>query len=500
MFERSDLPPFSKQRLGASVLLLFGLILLCASCNRDDMELSKKYPDYVAKIIRRNCSIAGCHTAKSAEAAAGLNLETWEDLFKGANGGSPVIPYSPDQSYFLYAINTDTTLGPTLSPTMPIGKPALSRQEYLDLKQWILEGARNEDGKERFPADPGRRKWYVANKGCDRVAVVDAESKQIMRYLEVGANPLALELPHALVMAPDQRSFYVVFSMFSPHIEQYSTLTDEKIASISLGHNGWNSMCISPDGKWGFVVGEQMREVLVLDLTTNQIVAPLVTTFQDVHGPVVHPVQRKLYLPQPLRSGMYVMTYDQMGVLGNPTTVELVQGINPAQPGNLWPYKIVFSPDASKYFVACRNSNEVRVFNALNDSLIQVVQVGDFPVDMAVSAATGHLLVACQEDTTFVTTSATMRGSVAVINLQSGQLLRSLYTGFQPGAVGIDPVSGLAVVANRNLLGNYSGQHHPSPCGGVNGYLTMIDLQNLELVNGYKYELLADPASVAVKQ
>ncbi len=171
----------------------------------------QKYPDYVAKIIRRNCANAGCHTAKSAEAAAGLNLETWDDLFKGANGGSPVIPYSPDQSYFLYAINTDTSLGPTLSPTMPIGKPALSRQEYLDLKQWILEGARNEDGKERFPADPGRRKWYVGNRGCDLVAVLDAESRQIMRYVQVGNQTARiLKIPYALVISPDQQSFYVI--------------------------------------------------------------------------------------------------------------------------------------------------------------------------------------------------------------------------------------------------------------------------------------------------
>lgn len=478
----------------------FLLLTILASCRPDGIELSQKYPDYIGRIMRRNCATKGCHTQESADAAAGLNLETWDKLFEGAAGGSPVIPYSPDQSYLLYAINTDTSLGPTLAPTMPIGRPALTRAEYMDIRQWILEGARNEDGKERFPAESGRRKWYVANKGCDRVAVVDAESRQIMRYVEVGANPLVLELPHALVMSPDQRSFYVIFSMFSPHIEQYSTLTDEKIADISLGHNGWNSMCISPDGKLGFVVAEQMREVLVLDLTTHQIAAPSVTTFQDVHGPVVHPFQRKLYLPQPLRSGMYVMTFDQMGVLSNPSTVDLVQGVNPAQPGNLWPYKIVFSPDASNYFVACRNSNEVRVFSALNDSLIQVIRVGDFPVDLAISAATGHLLVACQEDTTFVSGSATKRGSVAVINLQSGQLARTLYTGFQPGAIGIDPVSGLAVVTNRNLLGNSSGQHHPSPCGGINGYLTMIDLQNLELVNGYKYELLADPAAVAVKQ
>lgn len=484
----------------ALALAAVALLLVCGCAYDKEEDYDHGFPQEVDRIITRNCATTGCHTAASAPAAAGLNLESWDELFLGSRGGSPVIPYATAYSYLLYAVNTDSSQGPVLVPTMPIGMPALSAAEYQTLKSWIEAGARNAKGEERFPPRQDRKKWYVANQGCDRVAVVDAESKQIMRYIEVGVNPNLAERPIAIVMAPDQQSWFVVFSLFSPHIEQYSTLTDEKIASISLGHNGWNSMCISPDGNWGIVVGEQMREVAVLDLTTNRLAGPLVTTFQDVHGPIIHPTQPKLYLPQLWRSGMYVMTYDQAGLLSNPVAIDLVQGVDPVQPGNLWPYEIVFAPDGSRYYVACRHSNEVRVFAASNDSLLQVIQVGDFPVDMALSSATGHLLVACQEDTTLVPASAAQRGSVAVIDLQSGQRLRSIYTGLQPGAVDVDPSSNVAVVANRNVLGNYSSQHHASPCAGINGYVTLIDLQTLQVVADYKPELLVDPVAVAVKR
>ncbi len=490
------------QRAGllACAILLTLATLLGYSCKRDDTDGSHRYPDYVAKIMRRNCSIKGCHTAESAVAAGGLNLETWDDLFLGSRGGSPVIPYAPDQSYLLYAINTDSSIGPVLTPTMPIGRDALSAQEYSDLKQWILEGARNDRGKEKFPPAADRRKWYVGNQGCDFVSVFDAESKQIMRYIEVGNRPTFAEYPHKILVSPDQQSWYVVFDGFSSHIEQWSTLTDTKVADISLGHNGWNDMTTSPDGKFGFVAAEYIREVATVNLAQASQVGPIISISQNISGPAVHPTRQTLYLAGDDASNLVLLDYDNAGTLSNKRNVDLVQNVPPVIAGELLPYKIFFLPDGSKYFVICWHSLEVRVMDGATDSLLAVIPVGSYPSNFAYSPATGHLFVACMEDVSTLGGDATKRGTIAVIDVQTQQAVTRVYAGYQPFGIVVDEVSGYLVVANRNLSPSGPTSHHAGTCVGRNGYVTLIDLQTLQLVEGFKAECTVDPYTAALKR
>jgi YVTN family beta-propeller protein len=480
------------------VVLFLSTMCLLHSCVSDNLaDLTHGYPDEVGAILKQQCAISGCHNSQSAVAAGGLNLETWDDLFRGSRGGSAVIPYAPDQSFLMYAVNTDSTRGPVLKPTMPVGSPPLSDLEYQTLRDWIATGARNTNGEERFPPVSSRRKWYVANQGCDKIAVFDAESKQVMRYIDAGALPYNLEQPHFMVLSPDSRYLYVVFFLFSPHMEVFSTLTDERVASISLGHNGWNSMCLTPDGKFGFVVGEQMREIVPVDLTTQAVLDAPFTVFQDIHGPAVHPTQQKLYIPISLRSGLYVLDFDQGAHLSNLRTVDLLQNQAPVEPGNLWPYDMVFRQNGATYYVACRHSNEVRCMDGSTDSLLAVVPVGSFPVDLAISEARGLLFAACMEDSTLNPGDPTRKGSVSVIDLQTHQRIRSIYTGTQPAGIAVDEENGYLVVTNRNATG--LSQHHAGTCGGVNGYVTLIDLQTLEVVPQFKPELLPNPGAVVVK-
>jgi hypothetical protein len=217
--------------------LAFTLLLGCVSHNVEDLTLS--YPEEVGAIMKQRCAIAGCHNAQSAAAAAGLNLETWEDLFKGSRGGSAVVPYSPSMSFLLYSINTDSLRGPTLSPTMPVGSTPLTDAEYELLRNWIEEGARNFKGEEHFPPQSSRRKWYIGNHGCDLVAVFDAASLQIMRYITVGTSSTVEEQVYAIKVSPDQRHWFAVMSSYGDRLEMYSTLTDAKEADIpkmAAGH------------------------------------------------------------------------------------------------------------------------------------------------------------------------------------------------------------------------------------------------------------------------
>ena len=69
--------------------------------------------------------------------AGGLDLESYDGAIAGGNSGAIIIPGNPDQSLL------PRRLDGTLPPTMPTDGPALSSPEIDRIKQWILEGARN---------------------------------------------------------------------------------------------------------------------------------------------------------------------------------------------------------------------------------------------------------------------------------------------------------------------------------------------------------------------
>ena len=479
-------------------MLLF-LILLGSACKRDRINATD-YPDEVAQILATSCVSAGCHTSQSAYGAAGLNLETWENLFQGSRGGSPVIPHSPDNSFLLYSLNTDPSLGPVLIPTMPLGQSPLTDQEYYTLWHWINEGCPNAAGALPFPDDPNRRKYYVGHSECDQVAVFDAASRQVMRMVEVGRVPGSVEYVFDVQVTPDKQDWFVVFFSTSTHIERYSTLTDEKIADILLGDFGWRQIGFSPDGKWAFVTNEFQPIVAVVDLEHNTVLPERITFPNSVQRPVFHPSQAKLYLTEYGGIGLQTLDFNSStGTWGTPQPIDLVQGRPSAIADSLQPWEIFFLPDGSQYFVSCPPSHEIRVFDATNDSLLEVIALPAGPSRMEWSVATERLFVACMDDQVSWGGAPLKRGSVNVINTATHQLEKTVYAGFQPYGMVVDDEQSVLAVLNRNTDPTGPAPHHESPCGERNGYLTLIDLHTLDLVPDYKPELLVDPINLAIK-
>lgn len=148
-----------------------------------------KFPDAVGKILVSKCATSGCHNAASYQNAAGLQLDTWEHLFLGSGNGAVVVPYNADYSPLLYFVNTNAARGTVATPTMPYNNPPLSDAEYNTLKEWIANGAPDKDGNIAFAADEDtRQKIYLTQQGCDLVAVIDAKSELVMRYIGVGTS------------------------------------------------------------------------------------------------------------------------------------------------------------------------------------------------------------------------------------------------------------------------------------------------------------------------
>lgn len=480
-------------------MLMLAAISL-AGCKGERMDnLASGYPEDIAPILRQTCATAGCHNAQSTGSSGGLNLESWEDLFKGSRGGSAVIPYAPELSFLMFSVNNDSSLGPVLPPTMPLNQTHLTSQEYNALWQWIDEGARNAEGQEPFPQQASRRKWYAAHNQCDQVAVFDAESRQIMRYVPVGKDPGKVEEVLSIEVSPDGEDWYVVFWSTNDHIERYSTLTDEKVADIQLGDFAWTGMDFSADGRFAFVSSDYWTQMVAVDLQTNAVVGAPATFNVEVLSPAAHPARQEVYLAQPSDNGLFAVAYDNNGQLGAVREVDLEQHIPPAIPGDVWPHELLFLPDGSRYFVTCRHSKELRVFDGQTDSLLEVVALPAEPFKLAHAQGTGRLFISCMEDLAAWGGDPFRRGSVLALDAETLQIERTIYAGYQPYDMYVDEANGQLVVANRNTDVNGPASHHESICGDRNGYVTLIDLNSLQVIPDFKSEVLVDPVGLAGK-
>lgn len=468
-------------------------LLLFAGCLKDKGKPEYGgYPYEVGKILTLKCAVSGCHNSASSMACAGLDLSAWEALFRGSMGNSSVIPYRPDHSFLFFSINTFPHLGPQLAPTMPINKEALSYEEVLTIKNWISEGAMNNKGEVNFSDHAHHSKVYVSNQGCDLVSVFDAQTKQLIRVFDVGNQP-GIESPHDLIVSPDGKYIYVTF-YGSNLFQKYATSDHSKVGEMDFFDYSWHAMSVSGDSHTGLVtqLGSAGR-IKIIDLDAMTVKTTLIATYP--HGCALNYNGTIAYITS--QQGNFLYKFD-LTDLQNVTIneVPLETGVLPQVVAPHKPYAVSFFPDYSKYAVTCQGTNEIRIFNAANDSLLKVISIPGVPQLMTFSEKKPYLFVSCMSDISNNLSSS----QVVIIDYSSLTQISSIFTGFQPRGITVDDENNRVWVANRNITAGGWQPHHTTACAGNNGYVTLIDMNTLQLVEGWKTEVSVDPYCVSISK
>ncbi|GAB4132794.1 MAG: hypothetical protein Fur0041_04450 [Bacteroidia bacterium] len=481
-------------------------ILIISSCKKDPpvIDLAESgYPKEIGTIMLTKCAVSGCHNTQSAEAAAGLDLSSWDKLMSGDRNGAVVVPYSHEYSTLFLFVNHFTDLGAGAQPLMPYNAPPLARNEVTAIRDWIEAGAPNAAGFVKFSDNPQRKKYYVTNQGCDVVTVFDQESGLQMRYVYVGGDA-AIESPHNVKISPDGQYWYVVFSA-GRYIEKYRTSDDGFVGRALLGSDAtsafgsWNTFCISPDSRYAYVVDWNPNgRIARVDLENMQ----WLQTYQgsnllvQPHGSFISPDGNTLYITCNLGNYIYKIdisvpqlpSFDKVVIDGTANPINI-----PSEDG----HEILFSPDGTKYFVTSQHSNMIRVLDVATDALITSIPVGVYPQEMAISETMPYLYITCMEDTV---TYPGNRGSISVINWQTNTFVGSVNSGFQPHGIAIDENKKMVVVANRNVAPGGPAPHHSTNCGGRNGYVSFIDMNTQQLIQGKRIEVSVDPYSIGIRR
>ncbi len=489
------------------LLFIAFISLLVPSCTYDQYDntvpVSTGYPSAVEGIIVGKCATAGCHNTISKDAAAGLDLSNWDAMFNGTNNGAVVIPYRSDYSTLCYFTNVDSSLGLVVQPTMPVNGDPISTSEYTALRDWINAGAPNVKGEIKFADDPLRHKFYVVNQGCDVAYVFDGNSRKAMRVIDIGIVPGAspAESPHNVKVTPDGKYWLVVF-LNSNVVQVYSTETDQLVMNIPIGNGisgAWNTLVITKDSKKAYIPDYNNGRVAFVDLvagtsTTTSTFPITGASIPALHGVALNKTEDTLYITAELTSRILKIPvndlsgYDDVNLnpLGNPWFT----------PHNMNPHEIIFSPDYTKYFVTCQDSNvrQVRVYNTSDDQLIAAIDVGRLPLEFGMSPSNGLLFVTNTEDNYF----PDMKGSISVIDMNTLTEIKRIKVGWQPHGIAVDEKKGIVWIANRNVSGG-PAPHHTTACAGKNGYLSAIDIATLEKIADFRPEVSVDPYGIAVR-
>ena len=498
------------------VLVCAPISLVISACTWEKPQIAAEaeltcddYPDDVRQILVDKCATAGCHNSKSYEASSGLDLTNWKTMKQGNDAGAVVIPGNPDYSTLFTFCNTYDDLGFTGQlPKMPVNAAVLSHDEMVTLRNWINNGAQNRCGELMFPFDALRRKFVIANQACDQIEVFDIKSRSVMKFFETGHTPGATppESPHQIRYTPDGKYYLVGFysslldtaqATFGSknYVQRYDAETDLLVDEVEINNNisgTWGAIAISPDSKFAYAVDYNSGRVAIIKLdnangkmsvTTTPNIGPLV----NQHGIAVSKDGSKLYITGQSASAVVYITGSSVPGIYSPQTINV---------GGSAAHEIIFAPDYSKYFVTCQNSAEVRVFNTSNNALIAVIPVGALPQEFAMSFKKPYLFVSCTDEPTNGT-----KGAIYVIDYNTLSLVTSkIFSGTQPHGLAVDDVEEVVYVANRNNDATGTTTHHQNSCGDKNnGYLTIIDMNTLQLVPGYKYELGQNPYTVAVR-
>lgn len=149
--------------------------VLIFSCSESgtSAQMSIKFEQDIQPALNTRC--VSCHG--SQQSAAGLRLDSWENIIKGSDFGEVVIPFDADNS-LLYELLTKRAL-----PGQHYSGDTLTISELQDIRSWIEEGGRNRSG--RVPYEDSANRLYVCNQNSSLVSIIDTDSRVVIRTIKL---------------------------------------------------------------------------------------------------------------------------------------------------------------------------------------------------------------------------------------------------------------------------------------------------------------------------
>lgn len=485
-------------------IITFGLIQL-QSCEQDfsnePVISSNQFPPEIEEIFNTpytsnnlSCSTPSCHSGENS--ARGLDLTNWQNTLNGSDNGTMVVPYSGFWSHMIAYLNSDTNFAPV---TFIEPSSTLYTYHKIDpakdsiIMNWINDGAKNKEGKVAFTNVANSEKGFITNQAADLVAILNANTRQVIRLIPVGGRPSTLDSPHYVKLSPDN-NFYYVSLIQEGYVEKYSVTDYTQVGRMQAGQSPAH-IEISPDGNYGYVTNFESSGTVRTTKKFNTATMTVTDEFYDArmtgpHGMALTRDGNYLYVTSEI--GEFIFKINTSHFYSSDSTFINAQ-IDPTVPGsgsgtgNFRPYQVLLSPDESLLFVSCRGSSEVRIYDAGDLHQVNSISLGAgaFPLLMKFTNDGNYLFVCNRNNNT-----------VSIINRVSQTLHTTIANvGIQPHGVDFTADGQYAIIACETQSG-FDG-HHPQVGSKKVGVSRLIRVSDFTLLDN-RLEMGSFPAGIAI--
>ncbi len=320
------------------------------------------YSQHVQPLLNAHCAGTGCHDGGTK--AAGLSLSSWDNVMNGSSYGEVIIPHHPARSLLVRLFD-----GVPLRKQHP-ATGGFSTDGLAFMKRWIAEGAKNDDGT--VLTTPPEKRLYVPNQGEDAVCIIDQTRMVVGKYVDVGTSP-ANDGPHFIVA---NEEYWYVSLIGAGEVWKFDAHTDSLVGTAPVAGSP-ALLALTPDGSKLYVsqfMTSSTNRVIVLNTATMNTVASIPVWVMP-HGIRMNNAGSRVYVANMMSDNLSVIDVSSDSVVA---TVPLAFDAVPFRTKYM-PMELAISPDDSLVLVTCSERNEVRMFDAWTNALLDSFQVGSQP-------------------------------------------------------------------------------------------------------------------------
>ncbi len=195
------------------------------------------------------------------------------------------------------------------------------------------------------------------------ISVINTSTNTIINNISLGLGGIIGA--DGIDISPDgSKLYYAGVSIGSNYDTVYvvNTNTSNVIAKIVMPSKGTEGIAVSPDGKKVFVAVGNL--ITVINTVTNTISSTINTGTGTIYGVAVSPDGTKLYATDMVLHQIIVINTSTNAIVANiPTTTT---------PGTQ-PLGVAVSPDGTKVYASNYSSYQVVVINAINNTLTETI-------------------------------------------------------------------------------------------------------------------------------
>lgn len=267
------------------------------------------------------------------------------------------------------------------------------------------------DGPHEAAASPDGRFVYVANYGHQvdghTITVLDVARRAADGVIDLGDH----RRPHGLALTRDGRTLWVTCEA-GDALVGVDTATRTVSKAIPTGDKGSHMVVLSTDERRAFTANMQSSTVSVLDLAEGRRVA-LVPCGKGPEGIAISPDGAEVWVGN---RGAESLTVIDAATLKP----------SPPIPAGRTPIRVKITPDGRRAIVSHYVSEDLRIFDVAARRQILLAPVGGIPIGVLVVPDGRHLYVA-----------RSRAGTVALVDLDTGAVVREARTGNEPDGLAI---------------------------------------------------------------